>query len=262
MPAPGARRGPEWKGLLSAGLRPGAAGAARCGCMVAGVSAGHGDSVVVVLQRRPTGAQSPTHACAHMAPRPAQPAVQGSGDPSPVWLSFGHSRGRARALALPQPHSCSFPVGGCGAGGRGWCLGARGCTKGPSPSPDRSLQLSPWESSIVDRLMTPTLSFLARSRSAVTLAGNGKEQGEHLRQDTGPHGSWHRQGTGMRVPEGSRELVPVPCQLCPDGVVGHSYPQCPCAPAQPPPAPSAPATTTACSTAAGRGGRGPPAAPT
>lgn len=28
--------------------------------------------------------------------------------------------------------------------------------------------------------MTPTLSFLARSRSAVTLAGTGKEQGEHL----------------------------------------------------------------------------------
>ncbi|NXX16356.1 MA7D1 protein, partial [Podargus strigoides] len=48
-----------------------------------------------------------------------------------------------------------------------------------SPSRNRSLQLSPWESSIVDRLMTPTLSFLARSRSAVTLAGNGKEQGEH-----------------------------------------------------------------------------------
>ncbi|XP_033925301.1 MAP7 domain-containing protein 1 [Melopsittacus undulatus] len=45
-----------------------------------------------------------------------------------------------------------------------------------SPSRNRSLQLSPWESSIVDRLMTPTLSFLARSRSAVMLAGNGKEQ--------------------------------------------------------------------------------------
>uniref|UniRef100_A0A8C3XVP8 MAP7 domain containing 1 n=1 Tax=Chelydra serpentina TaxID=8475 RepID=A0A8C3XVP8_CHESE len=45
-----------------------------------------------------------------------------------------------------------------------------------SPSRNRSLQLSPWESSIVDRLMTPTLSFLARSRSAVTLAGTGKEQ--------------------------------------------------------------------------------------
>nr|XP_033811928.1 MAP7 domain-containing protein 1 isoform X4 [Geotrypetes seraphini] len=39
----------------------------------------------------------------------------------------------------------------------------------------RSLQLSPWESSIVDRLMTPTLSFLARSRSAATLLGSGKE---------------------------------------------------------------------------------------
>ncbi|KAM6428174.1 MAP7 domain-containing protein 1 isoform 3-T3 [Liasis olivaceus] len=45
-----------------------------------------------------------------------------------------------------------------------------------SPSRNRSLQLSAWESSIVDRLMTPTLSFLARSRSAVTLASNGKEQ--------------------------------------------------------------------------------------
>ncbi|NXW65478.1 MA7D1 protein, partial [Eurystomus gularis] len=54
-----------------------------------------------------------------------------------------------------------------------------------SPSRNRSLQLSPWESSIVDRLMTPTLSFLARSRSAVTLAGNGKEQGEHRGGDTG-----------------------------------------------------------------------------
>lgn len=45
-----------------------------------------------------------------------------------------------------------------------------------SPS-DRSLQLSAWESSIVDRLMTPTLSFLARSRSAVTLPRNGRDQG-------------------------------------------------------------------------------------
>ncbi|XP_053562990.1 MAP7 domain-containing protein 1 isoform X2 [Bombina bombina] len=42
-----------------------------------------------------------------------------------------------------------------------------------SPNRNRSLQLSPWESSIVDRLMTPTLSFLARSRSAATLPGNG-----------------------------------------------------------------------------------------
>ncbi|XP_030073766.1 MAP7 domain-containing protein 1 isoform X6 [Microcaecilia unicolor] len=43
------------------------------------------------------------------------------------------------------------------------------------PKDARSLQLSPWESSIVDRLMTPTLSFLARSRSAATLSGSGKE---------------------------------------------------------------------------------------
>uniref|UniRef100_A0A3P9BIC9 MAP7 domain containing 1 n=1 Tax=Maylandia zebra TaxID=106582 RepID=A0A3P9BIC9_9CICH len=35
-----------------------------------------------------------------------------------------------------------------------------------SQNSTRSLALSPWESSIVDRLMTPTLSFLARSRSA------------------------------------------------------------------------------------------------
>ncbi|KAK1186625.1 MA7D1 protein, partial [Pygoscelis papua] len=61
-----------------------------------------------------------------------------------------------------------------------------------SPSRNRSLQLSPWESSIVDRLMTPTLSFLARSRSAVTLAGNGKEQGEHRGGGHGPTRSWCR----------------------------------------------------------------------
>lgn len=36
----------------------------------------------------------------------------------------------------------------------------------------RSLRLSPWESRIVERLMTPTLSFLARSRSAATLLHN------------------------------------------------------------------------------------------
>ncbi|MBN3303634.1 MAP7 protein, partial [Amia calva] len=35
----------------------------------------------------------------------------------------------------------------------------------------RRLQLSPWESSIVSRLLTPTHSYLARSRSAVSLSG-------------------------------------------------------------------------------------------
>lgn len=47
----------------------------------------------------------------------------------------------------------------------------------PGHKTNRSLQLSAWESSIVDRLMTPTLSFLARSRSAVTLPRNGRDQG-------------------------------------------------------------------------------------
>ncbi|NXN49435.1 MA7D1 protein, partial [Rynchops niger] len=83
-----------------------------------------------------------------------------------------------------------------------------------SPSRNRSLQLSPWESSIVDRLMTPTLSFLARSRSAVTLAGNGKEQGEHP-GSMGPHGSWHRQGTGTREPEAMESW----CQCCAGSVL-------------------------------------------
>lgn len=166
-------------------------------------------------------ASVPSHGCpaAHPClclhgPHPAQLA---SGNRSPRQPSFGHSRGHAHVLALPQPHGCSLPAGGHGAGGQAWCLGAQGRAKGPSPSPDRSLQLSPWESSIVDRLMTPTLSFLARSRSAVTLAGNGKEQGEHLGGRTGPHrSSWW---TGTRVPEASGELVPVLWWLCPDGVV-------------------------------------------
>uniref|UniRef100_A0A8C2DAT8 MAP7 domain containing 1a n=1 Tax=Cyprinus carpio TaxID=7962 RepID=A0A8C2DAT8_CYPCA len=44
-----------------------------------------------------------------------------------------------------------------------------------SPSRTRSMQLSPWESSIVDRLTTPTLSFLARSRSAVSVLNNTRD---------------------------------------------------------------------------------------
>ncbi|XP_076827881.1 MAP7 domain-containing protein 1a isoform X2 [Brachyhypopomus gauderio] len=44
-----------------------------------------------------------------------------------------------------------------------------------SPSRTRRLELSPWESSIVDRLMTPTLSFLARSRSAASVLNSGKD---------------------------------------------------------------------------------------
>ncbi|XP_075907047.1 MAP7 domain-containing protein 1a isoform X2 [Nelusetta ayraudi] len=44
-----------------------------------------------------------------------------------------------------------------------------------SPSRTRSAALAPWESSIVDRLMTPTLAFLARSRSAASVLNNGKD---------------------------------------------------------------------------------------
>uniref|UniRef100_A0A3Q3QQU5 MAP7 domain containing 1b n=1 Tax=Monopterus albus TaxID=43700 RepID=A0A3Q3QQU5_MONAL len=43
----------------------------------------------------------------------------------------------------------------------------------------RSLRLSPWESRIVERLMTPTLSFLARSRSAATLLNNTDSHSHH-----------------------------------------------------------------------------------
>lgn len=36
----------------------------------------------------------------------------------------------------------------------------------------RRLQLSPWESSVVSRLLTPTHSFLARSKSTAALSGD------------------------------------------------------------------------------------------
>ncbi|XP_058246217.1 MAP7 domain-containing protein 1a isoform X4 [Hemibagrus wyckioides] len=52
---------------------------------------------------------------------------------------------------------------------------AGGLSASSSQSQTRKLELSPWESSIVDRLMTPTLSFLARSRSAVSVHSSGKD---------------------------------------------------------------------------------------
>lgn len=45
----------------------------------------------------------------------------------------------------------------------------------------RRVALRPWESSVVDRLMTPTLSFLARSRSAASVLANGKDGRKSLR---------------------------------------------------------------------------------
>ncbi|KAM9679363.1 ensconsin isoform 1-T1 [Dama dama] len=41
-----------------------------------------------------------------------------------------------------------------------------------SPDRARRLQLSPWESSVVNRLLTPTHAFLARSKSAAALSGD------------------------------------------------------------------------------------------
>ncbi|XP_072355772.1 ensconsin isoform X2 [Scyliorhinus torazame] len=58
------------------------------------------------------------------------------------------------------------------------------CKPCPASTPEKScseskqarrLQLSPWESSIVTRLLTPTHSFLARSRSTAALYGNGQD---------------------------------------------------------------------------------------
>ncbi|NXC03986.1 MA7D1 protein, partial [Orthonyx spaldingii] len=83
-----------------------------------------------------------------------------------------------------------------------------------SPSRNRSLQLSPWESSIVDRLMTPTLSFLARSRSAVTLAGNGKEQGEPPRGNQ-HEGTWSQWGAGVGAGSILTVVTPPPVPVCP-----------------------------------------------
>lgn len=146
-----------------------------------------------------TGTQPPTHG---HGPSSCS-AVWGRGDPSPARPSSGHSWNCACAMVLLQTHRCSLPAAAVRAGLES---GGLWCTDGPSPSPDRSLQLSPWESSIVDRLMTPTLSFLARSRSAVTLAGNGKEQGE----PPGVRDTWvlaQAGGMRMREPGVSRQLA-------------------------------------------------------
>nr|XP_046255436.1 MAP7 domain-containing protein 1a isoform X5 [Scatophagus argus] len=55
-----------------------------------------------------------------------------------------------------------------------WSL-AGALSHNSSQKETRNLALSPWESSIVDRLMTPTLSFLARSRSAASVLHSGRD---------------------------------------------------------------------------------------
>ncbi|XP_036025000.1 ensconsin isoform X3 [Onychomys torridus] len=51
-------------------------------------------------------------------------------------------------------------------------LSASSATLQNSPDRARRLQLSPWESSVVNRLLTPTHSFLARSKSTAALSGD------------------------------------------------------------------------------------------
>lgn len=55
-------------------------GAARCGFIVVGVSAGHGDTVVIVPQHRRTGTQPPPHLRPH-SPRPPQAPCRAVGAP-------------------------------------------------------------------------------------------------------------------------------------------------------------------------------------
>ncbi|XP_072404691.1 MAP7 domain-containing protein 1a isoform X2 [Chiloscyllium punctatum] len=72
-----------------------------------------------------------------------------------------------------------------------------------SPSRTRRLQLSPWESSIVDRLMTPTLSFLARSRSVAVLTGNGRDPASPIAPSSGktPHRCSNRWRSALSTPD-------------------------------------------------------------
>ncbi|XP_054546940.1 MAP7 domain-containing protein 1 isoform X3 [Talpa occidentalis] len=82
-----------------------------------------------------------------------------------------------------------------------------------SPSRNRSLQLSAWESSIVDRLMTPTLSFLARSRSAVTLPRNGRDQGRGGGPGRAP--TRGRAGASLARPRPDRTHPSAAVPVCP-----------------------------------------------
>ncbi|XP_027473962.1 MAP7 domain-containing protein 1 isoform X2 [Zalophus californianus] len=118
-----------------------------------------------------------------------------------------------------------------------------------SPSRNRSLQLSAWESSIVDRLMTPTLSFLARSRSAVTLPRNGRDQG----RGSGPGRAPTRGGTGASLARG-----PHPDRTHPSAAV----PVCPRSASASPltPPSSAPRNAHRCVPAGERGERRKPSA--
>ncbi|KAM7136396.1 ensconsin isoform 1-T1 [Molossus nigricans] len=97
-----------------------------------------------------------------------------------------------------------------------------------SPDRARRLQLSPWESNVVNRLLTPTHSFLARSKSTAALSGDAAScspinimpyKAAHSRNlmdrtkflGTSPEGSARRRtvhGTAGHKRERERENVP------------------------------------------------------
>lgn len=99
-----------------------------------------------------------------------------------------------------------------------------------SPDRARRLQLSPWESSVVNRLLTPTHSFLARSKSTAALSGDSAScspinimpyKATHSRNPmdrtkifvTPPDGSARRRtmyGSAGHKRERERENVPFP----------------------------------------------------
>ncbi|CAO2628351.1 MAP7 [Lemmus lemmus] len=56
-----------------------------------------------------------------------------------------------------------------------------------SPDRARRLQLSPWESSVVNRLLTPTHSFLARSKSTAALSGDAASCSPIITPFKAPH---------------------------------------------------------------------------
>ncbi|XP_063575456.1 MAP7 domain-containing protein 1 isoform X10 [Pongo abelii] len=118
----------------------------------------------------------------------------------------------------------------------------------PGHKTNRSLQLSAWESSIVDRLMTPTLSFLARSRSAVTLPRNGRDQGRGCDPGRGP--TWGRAGASLaRGPQPDRTHPSAAVPVCPRSA--SASPLTPC---------SAPRSVHRCAPAGERGERRKPSA--
>ncbi|XP_048210117.1 ensconsin isoform X2 [Perognathus longimembris pacificus] len=86
-----------------------------------------------------------------------------------------------------------------------------------SPDRARRLQLSPWESSVVNRLLTPTHSYLARSKSTAALSGDAASSSPIIM----PYKAAHSRNPAERPklfvtpPEGSARRRTI------HGIVGH-----------------------------------------